>query len=80
VVKHYGDQLANGGWKREADTTAAGVALARFSMVSTTKETVIGVLMATELPADGQIAVNLQLLRVDPNRRFPGRVGGAGAR
>lgn len=81
VVKHYGDQLANGGWKREAHTTAAGVALARFSTVSTTKETVIGVLIATQLPGDDQIAVNLQLLRVDPNRRFMGgRVGGAGAR
>ena len=81
VVKHYGDQLATGGWKREAHTAAAGVAVGRFSMVSTTKETVIAVVMATQLPADDQVAVTLQLLRVDPNRPFMGgRIGGVGGR
>jgi hypothetical protein len=75
VVKHYGDQLEHAGWKREARAGGAGVALARFTVVSTTKETVVAILVATVLPADGQIAVNLQLLRIDPNRRFPARIG-----
>lgn len=81
VVKHYGDQLEAAGWKREAQAGGAGVALARFTVLSaTTKETVVAVVVAAALPPDGQIAVNLQLLRVDPNRRFPGRIGGAGPR
>lgn len=80
VVKHYADQLDQAGWKPTAQVAGAGVAVARFTIVSSTKETIVGVVMATALPADGHVAVKLQLLRIDPNRRFPGRIGGAGAR
>lgn len=81
VVRHYGDQLERAGWKLEARAGGAGVALARLTVVSTTtKDTVVAIVTATALPSDAQVAVNLQLLRVDPNRRFQGRIGGAGPR
>lgn len=80
VVKHYGDQLESAGWKREARAGGPGAAFAHFTTVSTTKEPVIAIIVAAALPGGTQTAVNLQLLRVDPNSRMQGRIGGVGAR
>jgi hypothetical protein len=78
VVKHYGDQLEQAGWKRETRAGGPGAAFAHYTTVSTTKETVVAIIVAAALPGATQVAVNLQLLRVDPARSFPGRIGGAG--
>jgi hypothetical protein len=80
LVTHYGDQLEKAGWKREARANGDGLAVARYTIVSSTKETIVGVLIATPLPDRTQTDVGLQLFRIDPYRRFPGRIGGAGPR
>jgi hypothetical protein len=80
LVTHYGDQLEQAGWKRESRASGAGIAIARYTIVSSTKDTIVGIVIATPLPDGAQTDVGLQLFRIDPNRRFPGRIGGAGLR
>jgi hypothetical protein len=78
VVSHYTEQLTNAGWKREASLPGDGIAVAKLTSISTTKEAVVALITATTIPGATQMDVTLRLLRVDPNRRFPGRSGGAG--
>lgn len=78
IVEHYASQLEKAGWKRERKADTQGFAIARLSTVSTGKETVLALITAVTMPDGKQVDVGLQMLRVDPNRRFPGMPGGRG--
>ncbi|MEX2272182.1 MAG: hypothetical protein WD690_11950 [Vicinamibacterales bacterium] len=78
VVAHYSGQLARAGWKREARADDSGVALAKLTSISSTQDPIVALITATTIPGVTQLDVTLRLLRVDPSRRFPGRVGGPG--
>ena len=79
VVAHYARQLEKAGWKRDARISDGDLVAARYTTQSRSKDTVVAILMVTSLPVvsgNKQVEVSLRLLRVDPNRRFPG--GGRG--